>query len=56
MCLGIKSMYRYLLAVDNIVGVKLKCKHMDNLGLLKQMTKVLHDVFAELHRYSAVLK
>lgn len=49
-------MYRYhLLAVDNI-GMKLKCKHMANLGQLKQITKVLRDIFAELHRYSVVLK
>ena len=48
MCLGIKSMYRYLLAVDNVVGMKLKCKNMANWGQSTQITKVLHDIFAEL--------
>lgn len=55
MCLGIKSIYRYLLALDNIVGMKLKCKHTANLGQLKEVTKILCDLFAELQRYSVVL-
>lgn len=42
--------------VDIIVGMKLKCKHTANLGQLKQITKVLHDIFAELHRCNVVLK
>lgn len=33
-----------------------EAKVQANLGQLKQITKVLHDIFAELHRCNVVLK
>ena len=47
-------MYRYIRGVDDTVGLKLKCKHVAKLGQLKQVTKVLRDIVAELHRYGVV--
>jgi len=46
-------MYRYIRGVDDTVGMKLKCKHVAKLG---QLTKVLRDLVAELHRYGVVLR